>query len=131
MGKALVKFLVFVLGVALVGCASGHCRGSDSVAEASKLKWNDEAAMKKKRAERVFVFRPDGSLQCGMGQALKPDVMATQLKDIQIFSMDNRNDGLMRMQVCGSPTGRINVYEISALDLEKATKADFKELKDQ
>lgn len=76
---------------------------------------------------RVKVHKPDGSLQCGMGKKIALEEMEKELKGIQVFSRSNQNDGLMRIQVCGAPTGQSNVYEISRSDLEKALKAGFKE----
>lgn len=127
MGKIVIS--VFALG--LVGCASGHCRGQESITEASKMKWTGEEIQKKRQAERVFVYKGDGSLQCAMGQAIKPEDMVKQLGQIKVYSMENKNDGMMRTQVCGSVTGQINVFEISGADLEAALKADFKELKNR
>ncbi len=34
---------------------------------------------------------------------------------------------MMRIQVCGAPTGNSNVYEIDRKDLEAALKVGFKE----
>jgi hypothetical protein len=76
---------------------------------------------------RVKVYKADGSLQCGMGKKITLEDMEKELKGIQVFSRSNQNDGLMRIQVCGAPTGQSNVYEISRSDLEKALKAGFKE----
>lgn len=76
---------------------------------------------------KVRVYKPDGSLQCGMGKKIALEVMEKELKGITIYSRSNRNDGLMRIQVCGAPTGNSNVYEISRNDLEKALKQGFKE----
>ena len=41
-------------------------------------------------------------------------------------SADNRHDGLMRVQMCGQPTGTCNVFEIKASDLDQALKLGFK-----
>ncbi len=76
---------------------------------------------------KVKVYKPDGSLQCGMGAKTPLDKMEKELKGIKVFSRSNQNDGLMRIQVCGAPTGQCNVYEISRKDLDKALKAGFKE----
>lgn len=76
---------------------------------------------------KVKIFKPDGSLQCGMGKKISLDVMEKELKGIQVFNKYNRNDGLMRIQVCGAPTGDSNVYEIKKDDLEKALKLGFKQ----
>lgn len=74
----------------------------------------------------VFVYKADGSLQCGQGQGMKPEDMEKQLKGIKVHSRENRSDGLMHIQVCGSPTGQINVFEIDASSLKNAEKRGFK-----
>lgn len=80
-----------------------------------------------KPSERIRVSKPDGSLQCGMGKAVSVEEMKKQLDRIQVFSAENKADGLMHIQMCGSPTGKHNVYEINRADLEKAKKLGFKE----
>lgn len=79
------------------------------------------------KLDRVKVHKADGSLQCGQGKAIPVAEMQKQLKDIKVFSAVNKNDGMMRIQVCGSPTGNSNVYEIDRKDLDAALKAGFKE----
>lgn len=76
---------------------------------------------------RVKVYKYDGSLQCGMGSAIPLDTMARELKNIKIFSKESKEDGLMRIQLCGSPTGKANVYEISKAQLKDAQALGFKE----
>ncbi|MNL53665.1 hypothetical protein D3C87_1769290 [compost metagenome] len=53
--------------------------------------------------------------------------MEKDLKGIKTYSSINKNDGMMRIQVCGSPTGNSNIYEIDRKDLAAALKAGFKE----
>lgn len=77
-------------------------------------------------SQRVFVYKPDGSLQCGQGQKIEINEMKKQLGQIEVYSADNKHDGLMRVQMCGQPTGSCNVYEIKASDLEQALKIGFK-----
>ncbi len=77
--------------------------------------------------DRVRIAKADGSLQCGMGKSLSLQEMQKDLKGLTIFSSENKPDGLMHIQVCGSPTGRHNVYEISRADLEKAKQLGFQE----
>ena len=77
--------------------------------------------------ERVRVYKPDGSLQCGQGKAIPVGEMKNELKDISVFASENKADGLMHMQMCGAPTGKHNVYEINRADLEKAKSRGFKE----
>lgn len=79
----------------------------------------------------LFVYKPDGSLQCGQGKAISPQEMEKQLDGIKVFSRENRSDGLMHIQVCGSPTGMINIFEISATSLKDAEKRGFKKFEAQ
>lgn len=76
--------------------------------------------------QRVFVFKPDGSRQCGQGEKIETVAMKRELGSINIYSMDNKHDGMMRPQVCGAPTGYSNVYEINLNDLDAALKLGFK-----
>lgn len=77
--------------------------------------------------ERIKVYKPDGSLQCGQGKAIPVKDMESELKGIKVYSSSNQNDGKMRIQLCGSPTGNSNVYEIDRKDLDAALKLGFKE----
>jgi hypothetical protein len=62
-----------------------------------------------------------------MGKKISLEEMQKELKGIEVFSKTNQNDGLMRIQVCGAPTGDSNVFEIKQEDLEKALKLGFKQ----
>lgn len=119
------------------GCVTGHCRE------------HREEAMKKAQAgqpgapeggtgvstptpslkpsDRVRVFKYDGSLQCNMGKAISVQEMQKELGKIAVHSSVNKPDGLMRIQMCGAPTGNANVYEIDRAQLEAAKKLGFKE----
>ena len=77
--------------------------------------------------DRVRVYKPDGSLQCGQGRAIPLTEMEKDLKGVKSYSGINKNDGMMRIQVCGSPTGNCNIYEIDRKDLGTALKNGFKE----
>lgn len=79
------------------------------------------------QTEKIKVYKYDGSLQCGMGQSIELSDMQRELKNIKVYSAERKHDGLMRIQLCGSPTGNSNVYEIDRKDLEVAQKAGFKE----
>jgi hypothetical protein len=78
---------------------------------------------------RTKVFKYDGSLQCGKGKAVPVAEMQKELTaaHIQVYSSANKPDGLMHIQVCGSATGRANVYEIDKTSLEAAKKLGYKE----
>lgn len=110
----------------VMACATGPCpRATAAAPEKSK---SEEVAMSaSSTAERVKVYKADGSLQCGQGKQIPVPEMQKQLKNIKVYSAVNKNDGMMRIQVCGAPTGNSNVYEIERKDLEAALKAGFKE----
>lgn len=76
--------------------------------------------------QRVFVYKNDGSLQCGLGEKISLNSMQKDLGSIQVFSSANKHDGLMRIQMCGQPTGNCNIFEISLKDFDLALKAGFK-----
>jgi hypothetical protein len=66
-------------------------------------------------ADTVKVFRYDGSLQCGMGQAVPWDEMAKELTafNIKVLSSEKRAVPGFIIGLCGAPTGIANVYEIA------------------
>ncbi len=124
---AILPFLVFA-----IGCADGNCRAQ---AEAQK-KLNpvggeqavQEATAKTSTvADHVKVFKYDGSKQCGQGKTIDVDKMQKDLGTIKVYSAVNKPDGLMHIQVCGSNTGRANVYEIDRAVLAEAIKKGFSE----
>jgi hypothetical protein len=76
---------------------------------------------------RVKVYKPDGSLQCGMGRGLALEEMAKEFQNITIYSSQKKMDGLSRIAQCGTPTGMCNVYEIERGFLPRAIEMGFKE----
>jgi hypothetical protein len=108
-------------------CQSGRCkeRVTPSNTESALMDANQKPV--NQVLDRVKVYKYDGSLQCNMGKAISVDEMEKQLKDIKVFARENKSDGMMRIQLCGSPTGRANVYEIERKDIEAAKKAGFQE----
>jgi hypothetical protein len=130
--------MIFALGA----CTHGNCRAQKKDTDKSTVAGGSaaataegastpgattEAAVVSSSTERVKVYKPDGSLQCGQGKAVPLAEMQKQLKNIKVYSSANKNDGMMRIQVCGSPTGNANIYEIDRKDLEAALKTGFKE----
>ncbi len=79
----------------------------------------------KSSSKNILVYKYDGTKQCGEGQEISLDAMSRQLHGIQIISMSKKHDGMMRIQVCGAPTGQANVYEISDKDAAKAKSFGF------
>ena len=114
--------------VLLAACANTNCRAmkeQQNAGGAAPVSKEADPMTKTSVADRVRVSKPDGSLQCGQGKATAISEMQKQLKDIHVYSAENKNDGLMRIQLCGSPTGNHNVYEINRKDLSKALSYGF------
>lgn len=110
--------LILSIVLLVVGCSSTHCRLKEF--EALNIQ-------KEQKAKTVRVYRYDGTLQCGMGKRVSIDEMQKDLKEVPVISSAHLNDGLMRIQLCGSPTGDANVYEIDESHLDKAKSLGFRE----
>jgi hypothetical protein len=118
-----------LLALILGACTQGHCRRkADVPGEAKPVDTPAAIAADNKTSDndRVFVYKYDGSLQCGMGKAIPLEVMAKELQGITIFSSVKKRDGLMHIQVCGSITGMANVYEIPARFQKQVEGKGFK-----
>ena len=113
-----ISLFFVILPIIGVSCTSTHCR----LKEIEKLSAKQEVKVK-----TVRVYRYDGTLQCGMGKRISIEEMQKDLKDIPVISSAHLNDGLMRIQLCGSPTGDANVFEIEEIHLEKAKALGFRE----
>ncbi len=129
MGIRLIVALL--LTATLSACVQGHCRRkSSTTAEAIPVEGAAAGVTasppKPGPDDRVFVYKYDGSLQCGMGKAIPLEVMAKQLTGIPVLSSAKKNDGMMHIQVCGSITGMANVYQIPAKHLKTAESKGFK-----
>lgn len=130
MTKPVVGRVGLFVFLALTACSNANCRAQHEEKRqqaATRLKEGGDPLNKTSVADRVRVYKPDGSLQCGQGKAIPVEEMQKELAGLTIHSADNRPDGLMHPQACGFPTGRANVYEIDRKDLETAIKKGFKE----
>lgn len=117
--------LASVLIVGLFACTSHPCKIEERT---DVIMTGDEkvSSAGKDLTQRIFVYKPDGSLQCGQGEKINPATMRKELGAIEVFSVQNKHDGMMRIQVCGAPTGYNNVFEINQSDLQAALKLGFK-----
>jgi hypothetical protein len=112
----------------LAACTSGNCRSHRENSPVDEKKIEAQAAqLSSSSQERIRIFKYDGSLQCGIGKPIALSEMAKELGGIKVYSSENKPDGLMHIQACGTPTGRANVYEIDKSNLEAAKKKGFKE----
>jgi len=125
--------LTLILSLVLLNCTTGgNCRqqAAAQAKAAGTLPTADTVSLSNDASgplDRVKVFKYDGSLQCGSGRAIPVEEMQLQLKAVKVFSAANKMDGLMHMQLCGSPTGKANVYEIDRHQLPEVIKLGFKE----
>jgi hypothetical protein len=121
--------LASVFAMTVIGCASGKCLQANAQAAASAPATGSQKETMKpaSKLDRVKVFKADGSLQCGQGKAVPAAEMQKELGDMKVYSTATKTDGMMRIQVCGSPTGSANVFEIDRSNLEAAIKKGFKE----
>jgi hypothetical protein len=125
------KAVLLLLALFAVSCANGPChplrhpelQQKPPVTPDGAANSGGEAVVAGEG--RVFVAKPDGSLQCGMAKGETPAEMEKQLGGIKVYSRVNRPDGKMHIQVCGSPTGQVNVYEIPNSSLSEAEKRGF------
>jgi hypothetical protein len=108
------------------GCAQHHCRRAPDSPPSPVVAPQGEEVATVATSRKVKVYKYDGSLQCGQGKAADLEAMAKELKGINVFSSKKQSDGLMHIQVCGSPTGMANVYEILEADQPRAERAGFK-----
>jgi hypothetical protein len=119
MGETMKIFLSLIAMVVVCGaCSTKPCREVNMTGVPESIQATSES-------KNVLVYKYDGTRQCGEGQEITLDAMSRQLRDIKIISMSKKYDGMMRIQVCGSPTGHANVYEILEKDLAKAKSYGF------
>lgn len=125
------SFSVIAASLVLVACGTGNCRQQAEAKNQSNSATVSEiqAATSKSAAvsDRVKVFKYDGSKQCGQGKQISIEAMQKDLGKIRVYSSANKMDGLMHMQVCGSNTGKANVYEIDRSSLTEAISKGFQE----
>lgn len=117
--------LASVLSIGIFACTSHPCKIEER-ADIVMTENKKVSSANKDLTQRIFVYKPDGSLQCGQGEKINPDAMRKELGSIEVFSVQNKHDGLIRIQVCGAPTGYNNVFEIDQKDLAEAIKLGFK-----
>lgn len=122
----IVRIAFIALALFSIGCAQGHCRRKATTPGVKPVSGSEAAQSEAKGSDRILVYKYDGSVQCRAGRAVSLEVMAKELKDIQIFSQQKKSDGLMHITACDSITGMANVYEISSTALKFAEAKGFK-----
>ena len=120
-------FSVFVLGA----CASHPCREPEppkGLAANTGASGPAGVAVAELDPTHTFISKSDGSKQCG-AKGTPLEIMESELKGLPTFSRSRKNDGKMRIQMCGADTGWFNIYEIELKDLQKAKRLGFQEWK--
>lgn len=128
LGK-LKYFIGSILSVLVLGCANGHCRQPQTVVNPQGPLGKPVSSVSNSQVtERAWIYKYDGTLQCGEGREKGLDSMAEELKSSGITPLksEKRSDGMMRAQVCGQSTGRANVFEIPRSQLKSAEALGFK-----
>lgn len=98
-------------------------------AMSSKDTSKDSRMVSENQNKKIKVYKLDGSKQCEQGTGVAVTEMAKELVGIKIYKSEKKHDGLLRIQVCGQPTGECNIFEISETDFSKAEKLGFKKWK--
>lgn len=120
------KILILsVLFSAMVACSGHPCKIEERTDIV--MTGNEKVSTAKKDlTQRAFIYKADGSLQCGQGEKIEIASMRKDLGNIEVYSSETKHDGMMRIQVCGAPTGHSHVFEINKSDLDAALKLGFK-----
>ncbi len=125
------KFILLCGVMALLAsCSTGNCRSAQIKAEAAGpevLPKENKLLPPPSQAERVNVFKSNGSLQCNQGKTIAVAAMQKELKGLTVYKSSMENDGKMHAQVCGGSTGNVNVYEIDKSNLAQAIAYGFTE----
>ncbi len=117
--------IILFMSLYVLGCSTSRCTDHSVVKKMSSASL-EKTVSGVDQMNKVKVYKADGTLQCNQGKKMSLETMAKELGGIQIFSSENKHDGLMRIQLCGKPTGNNNVYEIDSVNLDKALTLGFK-----
>src|SRR5690606_38560620 len=115
MGESMIilsqKLFIVALIATLTSCASGHCRKT-TVPMKPTGPTTSSSTTEPTQEGTEWIYKYDGSLQCSQGNETSLEQAAQQLEGIEILAQEKRTDTLMRVQVCGQPTGRANAFKI-------------------
>lgn len=120
-----IRLLISILGLCLGSCGLDRADWAGSIPEARRAQAEVGKEPRVLKGDKVWVYKYDGTLQCEMGDEISLATMKRELQGIEVYREEKRSDGQMRIQMCGSPTGRANLYEIAETDVEKAKEKGF------
>ncbi len=119
-----LKPTLFLIGFALLGtaCSLKHCRGPGD----KPLPQKNTGKKALKTENSIWVYKYDGGKQCDRRPPVGIKTAQKDLGEIPVLEAKKQNDGLMRIQACGAPTGMANTYKINKADLSDAEARGFK-----
>lgn len=120
-----MKPLIIISSLFLVCCGGSDGESMGSATSLSPVVAEDKASSTPGEDNKIWVYKYDGGLQCGMGNAVSVQEMKKELDGMTIYREEKRSDGLMRTAVCGSPSGQANRYEVHENDLDRAKQKGF------
>jgi len=124
------KSLILILGsIFVMSCSTQTCAKDQLVKRNEDTQKTVSILEGQKNMKTIKVYKFDGSKQCENIPGISVDEMAKELSGLKILHSEKKHDGLMRIQVCGQPTGQCNVFEILESDWASAEKAGFKKWK--
>lgn len=101
-----VLFSIFLVsGLFLMSCVSAE--------QKKEKEWTVKVSTN--RDARIWMNKPDGSIQCENNAAITPESATKELKaaGVTVFNARKGYDGLMHLTVCGDVTGATVEVEIS------------------
>jgi len=122
-------FMFLPLYLIVTSCSTTTCTKEQMLKKNEDIEKTASLIESQKNMKTIKVYKFDGSKQCDNLPGASLDDMAKELASVKIISSEKKHDGLMRIQVCGQPTGQCNVYEILEADWSIAEKAGFKRWK--
>jgi hypothetical protein len=117
-GGFLMRLSVFLCSILIFGCTT---------VQPAKKEW--EVKVSKEGEVKVWVWKPDGSQQCGMAPAsLTPDLARQELKKagVMVYEARTGQDGMMHITKCGAATGKTVDVEISKKDGARALSLGYR-----
>jgi hypothetical protein len=134
MVKSSLAKVVLVSMVAL-GCVAGASAFSRKSPEPTSHGGKDAGAPASfnagAAANQVWITRPDGAQSCSTSGGQSLDDGAAELRKSKVRVLESRkgNDGKMRAQMCGIPSGSTNSFLIPKEDLARAVAQGYVEAK--
>lgn len=109
-----------------------NCFASDCIAFGNKSAATTQGQAEPqtlKKEDTVWILRSDGAKSCSPETAQSVEAGAQELlkADIRVLNSMKGDDGKMRMQMCGAPTGTLNSYLIPKDSLPHAVALGFQE----